>query len=222
VLGLAISSGIWWALGLVGASFYQRRIEKLAPWALSFGFVPLLFLRGSWQSVAFGGISPLPVLVGLLLLQLAMLNNLFNVAKTREGPKKIARRKDLLAARRFFQRELAQPRPRMKDSWFPWVVAFGLGPTVDRWFRSFGGEASAAAAASSVSGSSSSGSGSVSGDAGGFTGGGGSFGGGGSSGAWAVAAGTLAAGVATPGSGDGGGGGGGGGGSSGGGGGGGW
>ncbi|HEV2063154.1 MAG TPA: hypothetical protein VGS00_01230 [Thermoanaerobaculia bacterium] len=221
VLALAISSGFWWALGLVGASFYQRRMDRLAPWALSFGFVPLLFLRGAWRSVDFGGLSPLPILVGLLLLQLAILNNLFNVAKTREGPKKIARRKELVAARRFFERELAQPKPRMKDSWFPWVVAFGLGPAVDRWFRSFGGAASSAAAASSVSGSSSSGSGSFSGDAGGFTGGGGFSGGGGSSGAWAVAAGTLAAGVASPGSG-GGGGGGGGGGSSGGGGGGGW
>ncbi len=221
VLGLAISSGFWWALGLVGAWFYQRRMDRLAPWALSFGFVPLLFLRGAWQSVNFGGLSPLPILVGLLLLRLAILSNLFNVAKTREGPKKIARRKELVAARRFFERELAQPRPQLKDSWFPWVVAFGLGPAVDRWFRSFGGAASAAAVASGGSGSSSSGSGSFSGDAGGFTGGGGSFGGGGSSGAWAVAAGTLAAGVSMPGSG-GGGGGGGGGGSSGGGGGGGW
>jgi hypothetical protein len=84
-------------------------------------------------------------------------------------------RRASIAARRFFERELAQPKPQMKDSWFPWVVAFGLGPAVDRWFRSFGGAASAAAVASSVSGSSSSGSGSFSGDAGGFTGGGGSF-----------------------------------------------
>lgn len=223
ILGLAISSGFWWALGLVGASFYQRRMDRLLPWALSFGFVPLLFLRGAWRSVEFGGLSPLLVLVGLLLLRLAILSNIFNVAKTREGPKKIARRKELVAARRFFKRELAKPKPQMKDSWFPWVVAFGLGPAVDRWFRSFGGAASAVAVSRSVSGSSSAGSGSFAGDTGGFTGGGGSFGGGGSSGAWAVAAGTLASGVATPGSGGGGSGGGsGGGGSSGGGGGGGW
>lgn len=219
VVGAAISMGLWWVLGLVGALFYQRRMDRLGPWALSFLFVPLLFLWGAWRGV--GGTSPLPLLVGQLLLQLAIVNNLFNAAKTRQGPKKIARRRELVAARRFFERELSQPTPRMKDSWFPWIVAFGLGPAVDRWFHSFGGRATSSAVSSgfsSASGSSSSTGSSFSGDA--FTGG--RSGGGGASGSWAVAAGALASGVSAPSSSSGGGGGGGGGGSSGGGGGGGW
>ena len=219
VLGLAISSVFWWALGLVGAMFYQRRMDRLGPWMLSFAFVPALFLFGAWRGVSLGGLSPLPLLVGQLLLQLAIVKNLFNAARTREGPKKIARRKELVAARRFFERELSRPGPRMQDSWFPWVVAFGLGPAVDRWFHSFGGAAGSAAGRSGSSGSSSSAGTSLS--VGGFTGAGGFSGGGGSSGAWAVAAEALAAGVSSPSSG-GGGGGGGGGSSSGGGGGGGW
>jgi uncharacterized membrane protein YgcG len=221
VVGIAISHAFWWAIGLTAALFYQRRMEHLGRWSVSFLFVPLLFLWSAFRGVASGGISPLPTVLGLLLLELAIVNNLFNAAKTREGPKKIARRRQLVAARRYFERELSRPSPRMKDAWFPWVAAFGLGPAVDRWSHSFGG---AAATASTVSGSSvstSSGGSSVSGDSGGFTGGGGFSGGGGSSGSWAVAAGALAAGVSAPSS-SGGGGGGGGGGSSGGGGGGGW
>jgi uncharacterized membrane protein YgcG len=218
VAGALFSLGFWWVPGLVGAMFYQRRMDRLLPWALSFLFVPLLFVWTAWRGLGFGDTSPLGLLVGQLLLQLAIINNLFNAAKTRDGPKKIARRKELVAARRFFERELARPKPQMKDSWFPWIAAFGLGPAVDRWFHSFGGAARSSVATSGSS--SSSGSSSFSGDAGSFTGGGGFSGGGGSSGAWAVAAGTLAAGVSAPSSS--GGGGGGGGGSSGGGGGGGW
>jgi uncharacterized membrane protein YgcG len=211
-----------WAIGVTAAIRYQNRMDRLLPFAISFLFVPLIFLWSSWRGIASAGITPLPVLIGRLALWLAVANNLFNVAKTRSGPKKVARRRELVAARRFFEAELSRPAPRLKDAWFPWLAAFGLGPGVDRWFRSFGGAAAASAAARSSSSSSSSSSSGFSGESGGFTGGGGFSGGAGSSGSWAVAAGALAAGVSAPSSSGGGGGGGGGGGSSGGGGGGGW
>ena len=200
---------------------YQKRMEHLGPWSLSFLFVPLIYLWTAWTGISSGGESPLTALVGQLLLELAAVNNLYNAAKTREGPKKVARRRELVAARRYFERELSKPTPRLKDSWFPWIAAFGLGPSVDHWFRSFGAAAAGASLSTVSSHSSSSSSSSFSGDSSGFTGGGGFSGGGGSSGSWAVAAGALAAGVSAPSSG-GSGGGGGGGGSSGGGGGGGW
>ena len=103
------------------------------------------------------------------------------------------------------------------------LLAFGLGPHIDRWFRSFAAPDAvrashpgviAAAAATGSSGGSSGWSG------GGPQFGGGSWGGGGAGGSWSVAAAGLAAGVSAPSSS--GSGGGGGGGSSGGGGGGGW
>src|SRR5258706_557585 len=140
----------------------------------------------------------------------------------RERPKKIARRKFLTAAREFFRRELESPRPKLEDRWFPWIIAFGLGKSADRWFRAYGAPAANAGAVTSR-GSSGGSSSTDSGSSGSWTGGGGSFGGAGTSGSWATAAGAMAAGVAAAGSGgSGGGGGGGGGGSSGGGGGGGW
>jgi uncharacterized membrane protein YgcG len=221
VIGLALSLAFWWALGLTFAMLYQRRMEHLIAWSLPFLFVPAFFLWGRFRGVSSGGASPLPVLLGHFLLQLAIVNNLFNAAKTRDGPKKIGRRRDLVASRRFFETELKKKAPSLKDSWFPWIAAFGLAPDVDHWSRSFGAAGAAATTTSSDRSSSSSSGGSFAGETGGFTGGGGFSGGGGSSASWGIAAGALASGVAAPSS-SGGGGGGGGGGSSGGGGGGGW
>jgi uncharacterized membrane protein YgcG len=222
VIGRLVSMAIWWALGLTFAMLYQRRVEHLLVWSLSFLFVPALFVRGAFRGLSSGGLSPLPVVLGDFLLVVAIVNNLFNAAKTRDGPKKVARRQELVAARRFFERELKKKTPALKDSWFPWIAAFGLAPAVDRWSRAFPGAAVASTATGGSSAPSSSSGGSFAGESGGFTGGGGFSGGGGSSASWAVAAGALASGVAAPSSSGGGGGGGGGGGSSGGGGGGGW
>ena len=186
--------------------------------SLGFLWLPAGLLYTSYRGIgSFSQTAPL-FLAGLLLLKLAIVNSLFNVARTRNGPHRIARRKMLVAARKFFARELGNPRPRLEDRWFPYIVAFGLSKGVERWFRAYGGEQ--AAVASRAAGTASSGGSSAS-PSGGWTGGGGSFGGAGASASWAAAAGSLAAGVSAPSSG-GGGGGGGGGGSSGGGGGGGW
>ena len=141
-------------------------------------------------------------LAGALLLRLAVVNSLFNLARTRNGPHRIARRKTLAAAREYFRRELRSPSPRLEDAWFPYIVAFGLAGGVEKWFRAYGGAGEHAATASSFSGSrASSGSSSSSSSAspsGGWTGGGGSFGGAGASASWAAAAGSLAAGVSAP------------------------
>ncbi len=220
VVGALFSYAIYWGIAVVPAYFFQKRVENFLLYALGFLWLPALFLYSSFRAIgAGGGTAPL-VAVGVLLLRLAIVNNIFNLAKTRSGPHRLTRRKALLAARRLFVRELASPHPRLEDAWFPYIVAFGLAGGVEKWFRAYGGEQVAAArtagAVSSSRASASSGS-----TSGGWTGGGGSFGGAGASASWAVAAGALAAGVSAPSSG-GSGGGGGGGGSSGGGGGGGW
>ena len=219
IVGAAILYGILWGIAVIPAYFWQKRMHNFLLPALAFLWLPAALLYFSYRGIASFGQTSLAFLVGLLLLRLAIVNNLFNVARTRNGPHRIARRKALVAAREFFARELKNPRPRLEDRWFPYIVAFGLSSGVERWFRAYGGEQ--AAALSRASGTSSSG-GSPASPSGGWTGGGGSFGGAGASTSWAVAAGALAAGVAAPSSGGSGGGGGGGGGSSGGGGGGGW
>ena len=47
----------------------------------------------------------------------------------------LRRRRQFLAARNYFRRELRKPSPRLDDAWIPYLLAFGLGPDVDRWFK---------------------------------------------------------------------------------------
>ncbi len=229
LLSIAISAGFAWGVGAIGARLYQKRVDGLIGLPLWFLISPAWFLYLSGAGISSGGTYPVSVLIGAVLVRLGVVNSLFNLAMAREGPKKIARRRELAAARRFFARELKMPVPQLKDAWFPWFVAFGLGPRVDRWFRSFGGTVSTGASTATSSFSSGSSASSFSGG-GSFTGyGGGRSGGAGASASWAAAVASVAAGVSAPSSSSGGGssggssgGGGGGGGSSGGGGGGGW
>jgi len=133
-----------------------------------------------------------PVLFALLAWTLALTNLVLDLLKIRDTREKIAYRKRIAGARRWFAEQLRSPDPQLKDEWFPYALAFGLGSEVDRWFRAFGGESRDSSSASSFSSSSSSSSSSS------WTGGGGAFGGAGASGSWAIAASAMASGVSSP------------------------
>jgi uncharacterized membrane protein YgcG len=215
-IGIGIVYLILWGVGGAFALLFQKRADWPEGFSAVFLWAPLVVLLLAWLGYRASEPASTALVAGVFLLRLAVLFGVFGVAKTREGPKRIARRKALAAARAFFARELSRPAPGLRDEWFPWIVAFGLTGDADRWFRAHGSSAGATGS-DSRSGSASSSSPSASGS---WTGGGGAFGGAGASSSWAVAAGAMAAGVAAPSSSSGGGGGGGG--SSGGGGGGGW
>jgi uncharacterized membrane protein YgcG len=210
--------------GLIAAFRWRKRTEHLDAVSLTFllpglaifAICVLATFFDDWFPVRFIARPELFGDLALALLPLVAWNSLLNNARTREGESAIHRRQILAGARHMLRRELSRREPRLLDEWLPYLLAFGLQRSVDRWFRAFGGVRSAGSGyATSSSSSSFGGSGS------GWTGGGGAFGGGGSSSSWAAAATGLASGVAAPSS-SGSGGGGGGGGSSGGGGGGGW
>ncbi len=168
------------------------------------------------------GLIDLPAyaLVAIALYTLAWIKLVIDLMRIRDTPQKIAFRKRIAGVRLYFIEQLALPKPALKDEWFPYVLAFGLGTNVDRWFHAHGGTSSSSYShVGSTSSSSSSFSSSSSSSS--WTGGGGGFGGAGATGSWAIAAGAMAAGVSAPSSSSSGGGGGGGS-SSGGGGGGGW
>jgi uncharacterized membrane protein YgcG len=199
--------------GLFGALALRSQLQAFfAPGcALGCGLVVALA-----AIVALGrrpGVAPLGA-VGVALVGLGVARSLFNLAKTREGAEAILRRRELAAARRWFVEELRRPRPTLDDAWYPYLIAFGLAPQMDRWFRAFGVESA------TVTRRGTAWSGGEAGSGGGWSGGGGAFGGGGASASWAMAATAFSAGVSS--SSSSGGGGGGGGSSSGGGGGGGW
>ncbi len=210
----------------IAASLNARAITAIVPrFALVFApiaFLILLTVRYSIFSphVIFSAITP----VALCAWSLALMNLILEILRTPESKELIALRKQLLAARKYFVGELHSPSPRLRDDWYPWLLAFGLGKNVDRWFGAHGAAATTGYLGTTSDFSTSSSSTTTSSPS--FTGGGGAFGGGGASGGWAMAAAAIGAGVASPssssGGSSGGGGGSSGGGSSGGGGGGGW
>ena len=192
--------------GLAGAIDYRRRLSKLG--AFSVEFVPTILLILVLPAILLVGISGLRLhalmLGGVVLVALAAIRSILNLAKSRDAGERLENRRRLTAAREYFARELSKPSPALDDAWFPYVLAFGLGQDADRWFQSFGGEsarASPSTTSSSTTFDSSSGSrsGSSSSSGSGWTGfGGGASGGAGATGAWAVAATTMASGVASP------------------------
>ncbi len=223
VIGVAIIFGLLYGIGAGFAWASRKRVHRLDAFSPFFLWVMILIFYFAWLGTRDSSRANLVVVTGTMLLRMAIVVSLFNLAKTRSGPRRISRRKELTAARAYFQRQLKSPTPLLADEWFPYVLAFGLTSEADAWFRAHGAASAASAGSVSRGSSSSTGSSGSPSPGGGWTGGGGAFGGAGASASWAVAAGALAAGVSAPSSSSsGGGGGGGGGGSSGGGGGGGW
>lgn len=225
VLMLVLGFGLiwlWLPAGLVAHS-WRKRTERLdlaslgflVPGLLAFLWCAFFVFNREWLGWHTTTIPGLPGVLAFALVPVAVWSNLLNTARSRESDETIRRRRLLGTGRRLLRRELRSPNPRLQDEWLPYLLAFGLGGEVDRWFRAFGGAASSSGAGSFGSSSSSFGGGGGSG----WSGGGGHFGGAGAMASWSVAATGLASGVSSPSSGGSGGGGGG---SSGGGGGGGW
>jgi uncharacterized membrane protein YgcG len=212
---------VLYVVGIILAFGYHGSTHDLRGRAVRALIPPVLIVIGVYW-LQLGGLVPLTSLqlLGVTLLALGTLNSLFNAMHGRDTPEGLDLRRKLGSARKYFERELGAEQPRLRDEWFPYLLAFGLGPRIERWFKSFGSDVASGAALATTSSSSS---GTTTGSSG-WTGGGGTFGGAGASASWTSAVAGVAAGVAKPSSsgGSGGGGGGGGGSSSGGGGGGGW
>lgn len=218
--GFGILFGIY-VFSIIAAGAWRRAVSSLAPGML-WWLLPMLAAAATLVRALTAPPAPTGALafIALTLAWLAFLNSVVNQATSRDSAERIAMRKRLGAARELFRMELRRPDPSLNDLWFAHVIAFGLGRSVDKWFRAFGGEDRRRARAMASSGGSSHSSSGGSGWSG--FGGGGGFSGGGSSASFAAAIGGMASSVPSPSSGGSSGGGGGGGGSSGGGGGGGW
>jgi uncharacterized membrane protein YgcG len=202
----------WIFFGLIGGLRGQDRVESPVGPLVQVLLGVALHAAGLAFFATLPGTAPLHM-VGALLWATALARCSFNLLATRESAESLTRRRWLAQARDYFVRELRAERPRLDDRWFPYLVAFGLGGDMDRWFKRFGSAAAVGRTSTSTYGGGSGGSG-----GGSWSGGGGAFGGGGSSATWAAAATAMGAGVASASSSSSGGGGG----SSGGGGGGGW
>jgi hypothetical protein len=87
-----------------------------------------------WFRVGTDAVSLPPVLVGaLVVLTMWVVRASVNGMKSRHHRAAIAVRKTMTAGRQYFARELQKERPDLRDEWYPWVVAFGLGQAADAW-----------------------------------------------------------------------------------------
>jgi hypothetical protein len=162
----------------------KEALWMLLPWAL---MAATVFILLSFD-------PPFFVEILFALAAMSAIATSVTVAASKRSREAIDFRRKLAAVRSYFRRQLASPRPELEDSWFPYVLAFGLGTEAEKWFTAFGG-ASASSGVGAIAHSTSS---SSSGSSSGWTGGGGGFGGAGASGAWVAAASGMAAGVAAP------------------------
>jgi uncharacterized membrane protein YgcG len=134
-----------------------------------------------------------PILAAMAALVVVIANFALDLLRTPESAERLALRRRLAAAKAYFAQQLRTSDPRLQNEWLPWLLGFGLGKHVDRWFRSYGStESSHSGARTSTSSSTSEPSTPR------WTGGGGAFGGAGATGTWAVAAGAMAQGVSPP------------------------
>lgn len=200
VIALPAAGAILLGYGIVGlqAGFLQSRVVDTRRALVLRLFLPAIIGIAVLAVVMVTKLtlaSPWAI-ASLTLFALAGFNSACNLARTRHDATRIAVRQRLAAARERFRRELRSPQPALRDAWYPWVIAFGLGSVADRWFRAFGG-AQRSAGHSQTSGGGFSGSGSSGSGWSGF-GGGGGFSGAGSSGAFAAAIGGMAATVPSP------------------------
>lgn len=186
---------------LIGPEHWRRRMDYGIGRALLLLLPAIAVVAGVawhvWRAYSLGLEDwPLEMQIAITVLALWMFGTAVWTMRTRSGSREaIALRKMLTAAREYFRRELRKPRPALDDSWYPYVIAFGLDRDVQRWFSEFPAPSRGTSSSSSSWSSSSSSSFASSSS---WTGGGGAFGGAGATASWAAAAATMAAGVAAP------------------------
>lgn len=207
-IAMAIGMLVLFGVGAISAASYRKHVDRTQR-RLAWGLIAPSLMWLVMASMLLGQPLTLGVLaaIGFASVCFAFLHSLLNQLHSREPPDVMTARRSLFVAREYFKRELASERPRLKDEWFPYLVALDLGPNMTRWFEAFGGMANAADPRDTVDRPSPRSHPGL--RSGAWTGGGGAFGGGGASGSWAAAATAVAAGVAIPSSDDSGGGGGG-------------
>jgi hypothetical protein len=152
-LRLVLSGLVFAAPGLFVARQARRRID----WSLR-GLVaalapPLVVLALAWPIAAdpkaAESLLGLPadarflsvLQTALVCGALAWVAVLLNGARTRHRAAGLAARRRLAVVRAFFARELARPQPRLRDEWFPYVVALGLARASRRWNARHGAQA---------------------------------------------------------------------------------
>lgn len=214
LLSLALIGVPCFLFARLQAAFWKRRVVRPGPHLLRV-LVPLALMLGlfCWGLATGIGAVGIVASAGVALLLIAAARSVVNGSRSTSTSARLLRRKELASAREYCREELKKPAPALDDSWYPYLLAFGLGRHVDKWFQAFGAPSvsrSSDSFGSSRTGSSTSysasdsGGGSGGGTFSGF-GGGGGFAGAGATVAFGSALGAMSSGVSAPSSSSGGG-----------------
>ena len=119
-LGLRFHANIQWGP--------TKAFSTFIPADLAMGAAALYLWR--WAD---SGVVPVSdgFVVGVVMLALSVLFAGVGALKSTQHRAALAFRKTLASGREFFIAELAKERPALRDEWFPWVLAFGLGKQMD-------------------------------------------------------------------------------------------
>jgi len=147
----------------VPGRLFRARIDWGVVAAASFMTPALLVSLGTaaflWMIVGTGRLElPLTMIGAIAAWAIYISNAWINGMKSRQNRDAMAFRKRLAAGRRFFLTELEKPDPILRDSWYPWLLSFGLGKQMDLWSTRHSGPSTRSSPwdRSSTSGSSSS------------------------------------------------------------------
>lgn len=186
---------VGWGVGYTFRGYLQWGVRE-ALLCLTPALVIALGAAGYlWLYAGSGRIELQPLtVIGIVLVTLGCIHSAVGALKSRRHRAAIAFRKILTAGRAYFIDELKKDAPALRDEWFPWLLAFELGPQMDAWTTAREPETRGRSrSGGSISSSSESSSGST------WTGfGGGRSGGGGGGASWQAAAGSMAATVSPP------------------------
>ncbi len=202
LLAVAIVGVPSFAVARVLAELWRRRVVRPGR-HLMLVLLPLALLVSAycWVAATGYGMLGLLALAAWAVLTIAALLSVLNGSRTISPKTRLLRRKELASAREYCRIELQKPAPALDDTWYPYLLAFGLGRHVEKWFRAFGGAATTSMSRSGYTATNHSSSDSSSGSSGGtFSGfgGGGGFSGAGATVAFGSAVGAMSSGVSAP------------------------
>lgn len=134
MIGVLVLAGI----GCVAGVLFRARMESGRTGALVHLVPALTIAAGSaaflWFYAGNGAVElSNEIIVGIVGMTLGLVNASVNALRTRQSRAAIAVRKELAAAREFFVKELRNPRPALRDEWYPYLLAFGLARAADDW-----------------------------------------------------------------------------------------
>src|SRR5262249_38410773 len=99
--------------------------------ALIFGAATVAFI---YLYVGKGAVDLSPfALMAIVGLALWVTYNAIRGLQTRTSRQAVGWGKNLTAGRAFFSAKLQQPHAALRDEWYPWLLALGLGKEADAW-----------------------------------------------------------------------------------------